>query len=310
MKLGQLGIWANLDNGVSGLAGAPGSAAQHASAKDNALLARRIEALGYSALWMPEGLGRNPLVHAAWLLANTDTLIVATGIANIYARDPISMRGAQAALNEQSGGRFLLGLGVSHAKFVDMRGHDYGKPVATMRTYLEAMAATPYTAAEPTERPLTVLAALRDKMLALSGERADGAHPLNVTPDHTAHARAILGPDKLLCVEQKLVLETDPAKARAIGRAALHGYLQMENYCNLWKSLGFSDEDMSSGGSDRLIDSLIGWGDETALRKRIQDHLDAGADHVCINPLAPDGSSLDMGVIAALAPARPVALAD
>lgn len=303
MELGQLGIWTNMDIGVGGLAGGSRSASGQATAQDNALLARRVEALGYSALWMPEGFGRNPLVHAAWLLANTNTLIVATGIANIYARDPISMRGARATLNEQSGGRFLLGLGVSHAEFMkSMRGHEYGKPVATMRAYLEGMEAVPYGAAEPTGRQVTVLAALRDKMLALSAERADGAHPLNVTPEHTEHARAILGPNKLLCVEQKLVLETDPAKARAIGRGALELYLQLENYRNLWKSLGFSDDDMSGGGSDRFIDALIGWGDEAALSRRIQDHLDAGADHVCINPLLESGN-LDMRAVAALAPA-------
>lgn len=302
MELGRLGIWANLDNGVSGLANGKRSAGGHATARDNALLARRIEALGYSALWMPEGFGRNPLVHAGWLLANTDTLIVATGIASIYARDPVAMRAARDTLNEQSGGRFLLGLGVSHAKVVkDIRGHqEYGKPVATMRAYLEAMEAAPYMAAEPDDRAVTVLAALRDKMLELSAERADGAHPLNVTPEHTARARAILGPDKLLCVEQKLVLETDAAKARAIGRSALEIYFGLENYRNLWKSMGFSDDDMSSGGSDRLVDALIGWGNEAALRQRIQDHIDAGADHVCINPLAEDGN-LDMRAVTILA---------
>lgn len=302
MKLGQLGIWANIDSGVSGLAKEVRATGAAPDAKDNALFARRVEALGYSALWIPEGFGRNPLVHAAWLLANTETLVVATGISSIYARNPIAARGARAALTEQSGGRFILGLGVSHAKVVEgMLGRDYGKPLASMRAYLDGMNAMPYMAAEPSEPQVTVLAALRDKMLELAAERADGAHPLNVTPEHTAHARAILGPNKLLCVEQKLVFETDPAKARAIGRASLELYLQLENYRNLWKSLGFTDDDMSGGGSDRLVDALIGWGDESALRRRIQDHLDAGADHVCIAPIT-EGGSLDMRTVAALAP--------
>lgn len=172
MKLGKLGVWASLD-GVTAAAGLE--------------IAKRIEHLGYAALWMPESRGRNVLVHSAWLLAGTSKLVVASGIANIYARDAMAMASAQRSLNEQSNGRFLLGVGVSHAPTVNtLRGHVYGKPVATMRRYLEAMRTALYAAPPPPESPLTIIAALGPRMLALAAELADGAHPYNVPPQHTA----------------------------------------------------------------------------------------------------------------------------
>src|SRR5262245_49315336 len=207
MKLGKLGVWAGLDG---------------MTAADALAFAQRTEKRGFGALWTPESRGRNVLVNAAWLLAGTSTLVVATGIANIYARDAMAMASAQRGLNEQSGNRFLLGLGVSHKPLVStMRGHAYGKPVPTMRAYLEAMRAAPYQAPTPSETPQTVLAALGPKMLALAAELTQGAHPYCVTPEHTAEARRILGPGKLLCPELMVLLETDPATARAAGRAAL-----------------------------------------------------------------------------------------
>jgi probable F420-dependent oxidoreductase len=258
--------------------------------------------LGYSALWIPEGYGRNPLVLSSWLLANTKSLIVATGIANLYARDAMAMAAARTGLNEQSDGRFLLGIGVSNAKIVSgTRGHEYGKPLGTMRAYLDSMAQAPYLASPPPEMPVTVIAALREKMMALAAELTDGAHTFNVTPDHTARARTILGPEKLLCVEQKLVLETSPSEARAIGRRAVGNYLRLEPYRNSMKEMGFTDDDMANGGSDRLVDALVAWGDETALRQRIQSHLGAGATQLCINPVAADGG-IDMRIVKMLAP--------
>src|SRR5437868_1365439 len=220
MKLGKLGVWTALD-GVSATAGLE--------------IARLVERFGFSALWMPESRGRNVLVHSAWLLAGTEKLIVAPGIANIYARDPMAMAAAQKGINEQSNGRFLLGLGVSHQPTVStLRGHAYGKPVATMRAYVEAMHAAIYMAPLPLEPPLTILAALGPRMLALAAELADGAHPYNVPPRHTADARRILGPSKLLCPEQMVVLEKAPAEARRVARIALARYLQLENYANNW----------------------------------------------------------------------------
>ena len=291
MKLGKLGVWASLDG---------------MSAADAASFARRVEKRGYAALWVPESRGRNVIQNAAWLLANTERLVVASGIANIYARDAMAMANGQRGLAEQSVGRFLLGLGVSHVPMIaTLRGHQYGAPVPTMRRYLEAMRAATYQAPAPAESPRTVLAALGPKMLALAASAADGAHPYNTTPEHTAEARRVLGPTKLLCPEQMVLLATDAATARAGARAALASYLALENYVNNWRRLGFGDADFAGGGSDRLIDATIAWGDETAIRKRIQAHWDAGADHVCIQPLPPDGArlKLDERILDLLAPA-------
>lgn len=291
MKLGKLGVWASLD----GMTAAAGLA-----------FAQRVEQRGYTALWTPESRGRNVLVNAAWLLAGTTRLIVATGIANIYARDAVAMANAQRGLNEQSGNRFLLGLGVSHRPLVsDMRGHSYGRPVPTMRSYLNAMRAAPYQAPPPSQPPTTVLAALGPKMLALSAEITDGAHPYCVTPEHTVAARQILGANKLLCPELMVLLETDPSAARAAARIALAPYIQLENYANNWRRLGFSDEDLAGGGSDRFVDANVAWGDEGAIRARIQLFWDAGADHVSIQSLHPSGSrtTIDERIFDLLAPA-------
>jgi probable F420-dependent oxidoreductase len=268
--------------------------------------AQRVEAWGYGALWLPESRGRNPLVLAGWLLANTKTLVIATGIANLYARDAQSTVSAQLALAEQSGGRFLLGLGVSHVPLVEgLRGHAYGKPVATMRAYLEAMARAAYAAPRPAAAPLTVIAALGPRMLALAGAAADGAHPYLVSPAHTREARAILGPGKLLCPEQTVIAETDPARARRIGRAWLARYLEMPNYRNNLLRLGFAESDLAGNGSDRLVYELIAWGDAGAIRRRVEEHRAAGADHVCIQALNPDEAAPglpDERTIATLAP--------
>ena len=289
MKLGKLGVWAPMDV---------------MTAAEGAAFAQRVEGWGYAALWLPESRGRNVLAHSAWLLANTKDLIIAPGIANIYARDPMAMANGQRGLNEQSGGRFLLGIGVSHAPMVTgLRGHTYGKPVATMRAYLEAMSAAPYLAPDPPERPLTIVAALGPHMMALSGELADGAHPYNVPPEHTAEARGILGAGKLLCPEVWVLLESDAAKARSAARQALASYMRLDNYVNNWRRLGFGDDDRGGGGSDRFIDANVAWGDEVAIRKRIQEHWDAGADHVCVQSISPDGSRRpDEKVLALLAP--------
>jgi probable F420-dependent oxidoreductase len=290
MQLGKLGVWAGLD----------GMTAANALA-----FAQRTEGRGFGALWTPESRGRNVLVNAAWLLAGTSRLVIATGIANIYARDAMAMANAQRGLNEQSGNRFLLGLGVSHKPMVsNLRGHAYGRPVPTMRGYLDAMHAAPYQAPPPSELPRTVLAALGPKMLALAAERTDGAHPYCVTPEHTAAARRVLGPGKLLCPELMVLLETDAAKARAAARTALSTYIQLENYANNWRRLGFTDDDFAGGGSNRFVDANVAWGDESAIRKRIQLFWDAGADHVCIQSIHPSGSrtTIDERIFDLLAP--------
>ena len=257
----------------------------HFRALEAAAFAKRIEAWGYGALWFPEAVGRESLSTSAWLLANTTKLTIATGIANIYARDAQAVAAGNSTLNELSNGRFLLGLGVSHVPLVEGRNHRYGKPVETMRAYLKAMGEAAYSAAPPRERPKTVIAALGPKMLALAAELADGALPLHVTPEHTAQARTALGPGKLLCVEQAAILESDAGKARALARQFLTPYFGLPNYYNNWNRLGFTDADRENGGSDRLIDALIVWGDEKTIRARLDAHLQAGADHVCVHTI-------------------------
>ncbi|HTW75289.1 MAG TPA: TIGR03620 family F420-dependent LLM class oxidoreductase [Steroidobacteraceae bacterium] len=287
MPLGRLGVWTGIDS---------------LTASQAAAFAQRVEGWGYGALWIPEGVGREVFSTAAWLLAHTRTLTLASGIANIYARDAVSAAAAQKGLNEMSAGRFLLGLGVSHIPLVrDVRRHEYGKPVATMRAYLTAMAGAPYRSVMPPAPLKTVLAALGPKMLELAAELADGAHPYNVPPEHTQQARLSLGPGKLLCVEQGAMLETDAAQARARARQFLSLYLGLPNYVNNWRRLGFPDAELAGGGSDRLIDAVIAWGDERAIRARIEAHWQAGADHVCVQAIGREGAP-DERLLALLAP--------
>ena len=289
MNLGRLGVWTFLD----GL-----------SAEDAARVARRIEALGYSALWIPEAVGRDPFAFLGYLAARTERLVLATGIANIYARDPMAMRAIQKTLAELSGGRFVLGLGVSHEHLVTgLRQHEYRPPVAAMSDYLDAMQQAFYRAVEPQEDAPIVLAALRPAMLRLARDRARGAHPYFTTPEHTARARAILGPAVWLAPEQMVLLEADAAKARAVARANMLIYLGLPNYQRNLKWLGFTDADLADGGSDHLVDAVVAWGDAAAIARRIQAHHDAGADHVCIQPLRPDGQpGPDPRALEALAP--------
>lgn len=282
MNLGKLGIWTICDN---------------KTAAESADFCKRVEQWGYSAAWTGEGLGRDVLVNSAWLLANTSVLNVASGIANIYARDPFAMASGQIGLNEQSGGRFLLGVGVSHQNIVaGLRGHEYGKPLKAMHDYLAAMKNAAYFAPHPAEKPKTVVAALGPKMLELSRDEADGAHPYNVSPAHTAEARKILGSGKLLCVEQKLILDTNADRARDAARKVLALYLKLPNYQNNWRRMGFGDKDFENGGSDRLIDDTVAWGGQATLTKRIEQHWEAGADHVCIQAIDPQNPTNPIGM--------------
>ncbi len=290
MQLGKLGVWYFLD-------GQPAAQA--------AIMAQRIEQLGYSALWIPETVGRHPFVHAGWLLSQTERLVLATGIASIYHREPGVTLAAQNTLAEQSGNRFLLGLGVSHKPMVEgVRGLKYGPPVASMRDYLAKMDASPYSSIAPSEKPPRVIAALGPKMLELARDACTGAHPYFTSPDHTAMAREVLGDGPWLCVEQKVILETDATKARNLGRGAAQVYLGLPNYRNNWKRMGLKDSDFDNGGSDRFVDTTFAWGDEKAIAARVKAHFDAGASHVCIQPINPNGKfgDLDWRVLEALAP--------
>ncbi|HEY9414626.1 MAG TPA: LLM class F420-dependent oxidoreductase [Pseudonocardia sp.] len=263
-----------------------------------------LEDLGYGAIWIPEVAGRDPFVHLALLLASTERLIGATGIANIWARDAVTTSGAVKALTEAFPERMILGLGVSHQNLVnDLRGHNYNKPLSAMRDYLTAMDSAPYSASRPTTPVRRVLAALRPKMLQLAADRADGAHPYFVTPEHTARARETLGAGPLLCPEQAVVLETDPARAREIGRIYTSVYLGQPNYVNSILELGFTEEDLADGGSDAFVDALVAWGDEEAILGRVRAHLDAGADHVAVQALTTGRRDVPDAQWRALAPA-------
>jgi probable F420-dependent oxidoreductase len=251
-------------------------------------LAQEIEDMGWPALWRPESTGRDVLISSSVLLDATSKLIVASGIAQIYARHPVTTAAAQKTLFEAHEGRFLLGLGVAHASSVEgIRKLEYRTPYSDMVAYLKAMAEAPYTAVEPAIKPPTVLAALGPRMLKLSAEAADGAHPYFTPPEHTAMARDILGPDPLLVPEQMVVIDSNLDRARSVARANMARYLQLPNYTNNLLRCGFTQIDIDDM-TDKLVDGIVACGDLGVTVDRVQQHLDAGADHVSIQVLVAD----------------------
>ena len=251
--------------------------------------ARAVESLGFKALWIPESLGsKEAFVHAGLLLGATKTLVVATGIANIWARDAVAMANGARGLVDAYPDRFLLGLGVSHAPTVKTRGQSYSRPLEYMRKYLDAMDAAPYTG--PKVEAPRVLAALGPQMLRLSAERSLGAHPYFVPVEHTAVARKELGAGPLLAVEQAAVLSEDAAAARATARRHMKRYLELDNYANNLRRLGWTDGDLANGGSDKLVDAIVAWGGTDTLKSRADEHKKRGADHVCLQVLRVDPS--------------------
>jgi probable F420-dependent oxidoreductase len=273
------------------------------SITDAADFTRRVEQLGYSALWLPDTVGRDPFTHIAHLAEGTSTLIFATGIASIFHRHAGPMKQAANTLAEQTDGRFVLGLGVSHGPMVEgLRKLDYSKPLSQMREYLATMDASPYSSTPPATPVPRVIAALGPKMLELARDAADGAHPYWTTPRHTAQAREILGPDKLLCVEQKVVFSTDSSLAREAAGRALTPYAGLPNYRNNWKRLGFSEEQIANL-DDAFVDAVVAWGDVDAIRGGLREHYDAGATHVCIQPVPVDpAAGVDWTCLESLAP--------
>ena len=258
-----------------------------------------LDAQGWDALWFGEAYGREAFTAAALYLGASERMAVATGIASIYGRDAVAASGAGRLLAQTYPGRFLLGLGVSHAPLVErMRGHSYGKPLTAMREYLDAMDAAPWFAA-PADPAPRVIAALGPAMLALSRDRAQGAHPYLVTPQHTAQAREVLGDGPLLAVEQAVVL--DPADVRERAHWHLEIYTGLPNYRSSWLRQGFTEDDLVRGGSDRLKDAMVVGGEE-AIVARVREHLDAGADHVCLQVLAEDAFTVPAQDWATLAP--------
>lgn len=279
VQLGKVGVWA--------------AAFTVASAAEARPAAQEIEQLGYDTIWYPEGLGtRESFTNAAVLLGATERIRVASGIANVWGRDGVTAANAARVLADAYDDRFLLGLGVSHPRQIDPRGHRYDKPVAHMSAFLDAMDDDPVDspdAAAATRPPVRrVIAALRPRMLRLAAEKALGAHTYLVPVEHTRRARKILGNDALLIPEQKVVLASDPSEARRRARAATAWYLDTPNYVENLRWLGFSDADFANGGSAALVDALIVAGDEEAILARVLEHLEAGATQVAIQPLEED----------------------
>lgn len=289
VDIGRVGVWYGAIDAL------PTPEAQRA--------AQVVEELGFGALWVAEAVGREPFVSSAVLLAATERLALATGIANIYARDPMTMAAAQKTLAEAFPGRFLLGIGVSHGHLVaGVRKHDWSKPYSYMVEYLDKMDSALYMARGPQEDPGRILAALGPKMLQLSATRANGSHPYFTTPEHTAIARETMGADALLAPEQMVVLESDPVEARRIARAGMKIYLGLPNYYNNLARLGFDESDWTDGGSDRLVDAIVAWGTEEQIAARVAEHHAAGADHVCVQVLQ-DGTAMPEAQWRRLAPA-------
>ena len=274
MDLSQLGVFCYLDT-LTGAQAAP--------------LAQKVERLGYRALWFPETFGRDPFPIASHLLTVTDRLIVGTGIANVWKREPVTMMGAARTVAELFPDRFILGLGVSEGPFMARNGLPYEKPYSYMREYLARMKAAKYAAPRPHQDPPVVLGALLPKMLSLAAAETRGVMTAFVPPTGISHIRSILGPEGWICASQMLMLEADARTARRAIRAYLQFYLQAPSYRKNWLSLGFTDADFAEGGSDRLVDALVAWGDEDALRERIAAHYAAGATHVAISALRTSG---------------------
>ena len=274
------------------------------TATDEREAAAEIERLGFKAIWFPESVtSREIFSHASWLLSSTERVVVASGIANIWARDPVAMANGWRMLSDAYPERFLLGMGVSHQPSVARRGGAYEHPYAKMRDYLDAMDRAASSAPEPVSDPRRVLAALGPKMLELAAERALGAHPYFVPVEHTAFARSRLGPEPVLAVEQTAVLETNPAEARTIARRFATHYLQATNYANNLRRMGWTGGEISGQGSDRVIDAVVAWGDVDRIANRVRAHLDAGADHVCVQVVGEDEDDVCLPQLRELAPA-------
>jgi len=242
-----------------------------------------IESLGFGSLWFGEAYGRESLTTALALTGATERLVVGTGIANIYARGAMATAAGARLIEAMAPGRFVLGLGVSHLPLVE-RGVKYLPPIQAMIDYLDALDQAPYFGRDG-DLPPMVLAALGPKMLALSRDRTAGAHPYLVTPEHTSQARQTLGREPLLVVEQAAVLNQDRPEALRRAHEHLNIYTGLPNYRNSWLRQGFTEDDFVRGGSERLADALVVQGDLAALRERIDQHLEAGADHVCVQVL-------------------------
>jgi probable F420-dependent oxidoreductase len=291
-ELGRVGVWSGALNLM------PAALARKAVAE--------VEELGYRALWFPEPVGgKEAFTHAALLLSWSERMTVAAAIANIWARDAIAMANGARALSDAYPGRFLLGLGTSNEVSVPARGHDYSRPLSRMRSYLDAFDDAPSMAPEPAGPVRRFLAALGPKMLALAAERSLGAHPYFVPVEHTAFARDVLGPEPLLVVAQPFVVmdHVDGEAVRRHTTAHMSFYLARNPYRQNLKRFGWTDADFEDGGSDALVEAIVAYGDVDAIAARVQAHFDAGADHVCLQPLDADPSDPQIAQLGRLAEA-------
>lgn len=287
-RLGPVGVW------CSQLQWQPAARAQEA--------VREIESLGYAAVWIGEATGKEVMTHTAILLAAGGRIVVATGIASIWARDPMAMANAGRTLAEAYPGRFVMGLGVSHPFLNEPRDRPYLRPLSAMRDYLRAMDSAPYVG-PAADMPPRLLAALGPRMIELARDRTLGAHPYLVPVEHTALARRILGPGPVLAPEQAVVLEQDPRTARDRARSHLSSYLGLSNYAENLRRLGYEEGDLDRGGSDRLVDALVAWGDVDTILGRLSAHRAAGADHVAIRILGEDPALVPLRELRAVASA-------
>jgi probable F420-dependent oxidoreductase len=287
MKLGRVGIWS-------------GELRFHRETQEIAEAAAELEQLGYGTLWVPGGIGGNIFGAATRLLESTRSSAVATGILNIWMHEPADVAERRARIEDDHPGRFLLGLGVSHGPLVDSKEPGrYRRPLAKMRSYLDALD----EAATPVPVDARMLASLGLKSLEIARERSAGSHPYFIPVEHSAFARDRLGRDRLLAPEQAVMLESDPETARARAREFMSGYLQLPNYTDALKRFGFGEDDLRDGGSDRLVDAIVAWGDEDAVARRVAAHHDAGADHVCIQVVGAPKGTLPLESWRRLAPA-------
>jgi probable F420-dependent oxidoreductase len=248
-----------------------------------------MEDLGYGTIWVGESIGREAFAHAAILLSATTRLVVATGIANIWARDAQAMANGARALNEAWPDRFIMGIGVSHAPLVEGRGHRYDRPVSAMQEYLEAMSQATWRGPEA-PMPSIVLAALGPQMVSLAAERTAGAYTYFTTADHVAQVRALMGPDPFIAADLPVVLAADLGAARAVGDRHTTLYLSTANYRNNLVRLGWPDSDLEPPGSDDLFNAIVAWGDLDRVRERVDALIAAGADQVVLNLVTPDPS--------------------
>lgn len=292
--LGSVGVWSDLDTMPAQQALAYGA---------------RVEQLGYGTLWVPDVVGRDPFTLLGLLAGATSSIGLGTSVMNIWGRDAQAMKMAAFTLQEATGGRFTLGLGVSHQHLAEkLRGHVYERPLTRMREYLEAYRTAIYKGPMPdgVREPLVVLAALRERMLTLAATAADGAFPYLVTTDRLAWIRGVLDAARsedrpLLCVSLACVLDAEPTTARSAARHYLLPYLRTPNYQAAWAEQGFEPEDWERPGSDRLVDAMVAWGDVATLRSRLGELQAAGADHVAIIPVDERGDTVGLPVLEALA---------